>query len=183
VTQRPSPWTIALMFVTIASTAFGGGQKAQIRRATVERGWLTDDEFVQAIEIVELMPGANLVNLAVYIGERLGGPMGAVAGFLGVTITPFVIVLLVGWWYFSPYNVPALRGALAGCAAGAIGLTLANALELTTSHLRKPIELALIGLTALSVAVWHMHLLVLIAVMGGLGIANAVLATRKTRTA
>ena len=168
------------MFATIASTSFGGGQKAQIRRAAERRGWIDDKQFIEGLEVAELMPGANLVNLAIYIGGRMRGFPGAAAGFLGVTLPPFTIVLFVGWWYFSPYNVPATRAALAGCAAGAIGLTLANAIELTTAQGRHPVVLALIALTAFSVDALHMHLLVVLAVFGSFGIAWKALEARKS---
>ena len=129
------------------------------------------------------MPGANLVNLAVYIGGRLRGLPGSIVAMLGVTVPPFIIVLFVGWWYFSPYNVPALHAALAGCAAGAIGLTAANALELAQPHLREPVALVLIVLTAVAVGLLHLHLLAALALFGGLGIVRVLVAMRKAKPA
>jgi chromate transport protein ChrA len=105
------------------------------------------------------------------------------AGLLGVTVPPFFIVLLVGWWYFSPYNVPQLRSALAGCAAGAIGLTLANALELTAEQARHPVALGLIACSAFAVVILHWHLLLVLGLFGGLGMAAAVVAARKAKAA
>jgi len=175
--------SIAIVFATIASTSFGGGQKAQIRRAVESRGWIDDQHFVEGLEVAQLMPGANLVNLAVYIGGRLRGLPGAVVAMLGVTVPPFLIVLIVGWWYFSPYNVPALRAALAGCAAGAIGLTAANGLELAQPHVREPIALLLIALTAVAVGGLHLHLLPTLAIFGGLGIVRVLVAMRKAKPA
>jgi chromate transporter len=125
------------------------------------------------------MPGANLVNLAVYIGSRLRGFPGAVAAFLGVTIPPFAIVLLVGWWYFSPYNVPALHAALNGCAAGAIGLTLANAIELTGPERKSPFALVLVALSAVAVGYLRWNLVWTLLLFGGAGILQVVLARRK----
>jgi chromate transporter len=129
------------------------------------------------------MPGANLVNLAVYIGGRLRGIPGATAAFLGVTLPPFAIVLLVGWWYFSPYNVPAFHAALTGCAAGAVGLTLANAIELTGPEVRNPFALAIVTLTALAVGLLRLNLIWTLAIFGGAGIVAALLALRKKKAA
>lgn len=129
------------------------------------------------------MPGANLVNLAVYIGGRLRGLPGALVALLGVTVPPFIIVLLVGWWYFSPYNLPVFHNALAGCAAGAIGLTAANALELTRPFLRQPVALVLVALTAVAVGYFHLNLVPALLVFGGLGVAKMLVARSKEKAA
>jgi len=48
------------------------------RRMFVEqRRWLTEQEFVEMLSIAQLLPGANGVNMAVLIGYRLAGPLGA----------------------------------------------------------------------------------------------------------
>ena len=76
-------------------------------------------------------PGPNILNLALYCGQKVRGVPGAVAAFLGASIPPFIIVLIAGALYFKFASNPYVQGALRGCAAGALGLTIGNALELT----------------------------------------------------
>ena len=127
----PSLLAVALTFATISSTAFGGGQKASIRRQVVARGWMDHDRFMDGLELAQVMPGPNILNLAIYCGQKVRGIRGAVAAFLGASIPPFLIVLIAGALYFKYASNPYVHGGLRGCAVGALGLTLGNALELS----------------------------------------------------
>jgi chromate transporter len=168
-------------FGTIAMVSFGGGQKAAIRRAVVERrAWLSDDDFIEALELAELMPGANLVNLAVFIGHRLRGVRGALVATLAVCVPPFAIALGVAYAYFARIDVPLVGAALRGCAAAAVGLTIANAIELTLERRRDgPLGLALLAATAIAVGVFKLGLLPTFALFGGLGIWLAMVRSRR----
>jgi chromate transporter len=161
--------------------SFGGGQKAAIRRAVVERrAWLGDDDFIEALELAELMPGANLVNLAVFIGHRLRGVRGAVVAMLAVCLPPFAIALVAAYAYFARIDVPLVGAALRGCAAAAVGLTIANAVELTVERRRDgPLGLALLAVTAVAVGVFKLALLPTFALFGGLGIWLATVRARR----
>lgn len=169
------------MFATIALTSFGGGQKAQIRRACVERGWLTDQEFIEALELSQVMPGANIVNLAIYVGQRQRGLAGATVALLAGTVPPFFIVLLAGWWYLSPYDTPFTHRLLTGCAMGAIGLSVANAIDLTASQRTQWTSLAIVAAVAVLVGQFRMSLLPTLLVFGGLGIVLYELRQRKAK--
>lgn len=177
--KRASLVELFTVFATISLSSFGGGQKAQIRRACVSRGWLDDDEFIQALELAGVMPGANIVNLALYVGQQQRGTLGALVALLAGTVPPFFIILAAGWWYLSPYNTPFTHKLLTGCAVGAIGLTLANAIELTGNQRSQWTSLAIIAAVAVLVGQFHMHLLVTLFFFGGLGVLLYVLRKRK----
>jgi chromate transporter len=167
--RRPSLVEVARFFAVISATSFGGGQKASIRRDVVRVGkWMTDDEFIEGLEIAQIMPGPNILNLAVYCGQRARGLPGAIVAFLAASVPPFAIVLAAGALYFSKYNTPLVHAMLAGCAAGAVGLTLANAIELSADHRSAWIDLAFIAVTALAVSLLHLSLVLTLVVIGGL---------------
>lgn len=161
--------------------SFGGGQKAAIRRAVVERrAWLSEDDFIEALALAELMPGANLVNLAVFIGHRVRGAPGALVATLAVCLPPFAIALGVAVAYFARIDVPLVGAALRGCAAGAVGLTIANAIELTVERRRDGVlALALLAGTAVAVGAFKLALLPALAVFGGFGIWLATVRARR----
>ena len=53
---------------------------AWIRREVVHRrGWMGEREFVGGLALAQIVPGANGVNLAVFVGTTLRGPAGALA--------------------------------------------------------------------------------------------------------
>ena len=128
---RPSLTSIALAFASISATSFGGGQKASIRQQVLARGWMEGRRFPRRIGDRPVLPGPNLLNLAIYCGQKVRGVPGAIAAFFGASVPPFVIVLIAGALYFKYAANPFVAGALRGSAAGALGLTIGNALELT----------------------------------------------------
>lgn len=177
--DRPSLTGIALTFAAISSTAFGGGQKASIRLHVLSRGWMDGDRFMDGLEIAQVLPGPNILNLAVYCGQRVRGIPGAAAAFLGASIPPFVIVLISGALYFKFASDPYVHGALRGCAAAALGLTIGNALELTWDERTEWIRLILVAVTALAVSFLKMPLLLVLVLFGGIGIVHESMHSRK----
>ncbi|HEY6325747.1 MAG TPA: chromate transporter [Candidatus Cybelea sp.] len=178
---RPSLPSIALTFAAISSTAFGGGQKASVRQQVISRGWMDHDCFMDGLEISQILPGPNILNLALYCGQRVRGVPGAVAAFLGASIPPFIIVLIAGALYFKFSANPYVQGALRGCAAGALGLTVGNALQLAWDERSDWTRIVLLAVTALTVSLLHMPLLLVLVVFGGIGIVHQYVKTRRPK--
>jgi chromate transporter len=64
--------TIFLVFLRIGLVSFGGGLFGWIHREVVaKRGWLTDDEFFSGLALAQVLPGTNVSNMTVIIGQRL----------------------------------------------------------------------------------------------------------------
>jgi chromate transporter len=179
VEARPSLTSIGLTFATIAATSFGGGQKAAIRQQVLARKWIDSDNFLEGLEIAQVLPGPNLLNLAIFCGQKARGIPGAMAAFFGVSIPPFIIVLIAGALYFKFASNPFVHGGLRGCAAGALGLTLGNALELTWDERKSWLSVVLVVATALAVSLLRMPLLPVLAIFGGAGVLGEWLRTRK----
>lgn len=180
---RPSLAGIALAFAAISSTSFGGGQKASIRRQVVSRGWMDQEVFMDGLELAQVLPGPNILNLAIYCGQKARGIPGAVAAFLGASIPPFAIILIAGALYFKFASNPYVHGGLRGCAVGALGLTLGNAFELSWDERTDWVRILLLVLTAVVVSVFRMPLLLVLVVFGGIGIVHEYLRSRRKPTA
>lgn len=140
---------------------------------------MDQERFMDGLEIAQVLPGPNVLNLALYCGQRVRGVPGAVAAFFGASIPPFVIVLAAGALYFKYATNPYVHGALRGCAAGALGLTIGNALELTWDERDEWIRIVLLVATALTVSLLKMPLLLVLIVFGGAGIIHEYLRTRR----
>jgi chromate transporter len=179
--SKPSLLSVALTFAAISSTAFGGGQKASIRHQVVSKGWMDNDVFMDGLELAQVLPGPNILNLAIYCGQRVRGVAGAIAAFLGASVPPFIIVLVAGALYFKYSSNPYVHGALRGCAVGALGLTLGNALELSWDERGDWLRIVLLILTALAVSILKMPLLVTLVLFGGIGMAREYSKSRKAK--
>ncbi len=141
------------------------------------------DGFMDGLEIAQVLPGPNILNLAIYCGQKVRGVPGAIAAFLGASVPPFVIVLIAGALYFKFAANPFVQGALRGCAAGALGLTIGNALELTWDERASWSRIALLVVTALTVSFLRMPLLLVLVLFGGAGIVHEYAADAQARTA
>lgn len=121
----PSTREILLVFLKIGALAFGGvySMLAFFQRELVEkRGWLTDDEFAEAVSIGQMTPGPPIVNTGVYIGYSLGGTRGALAATAGLVIPGFFIVLGLGVVYMKFKSLPFVAPVLKGVGAAVVGL-------------------------------------------------------------
>src|SRR6478736_675383 len=106
---------IFLTFLAIGGISFGGGVVAYLRNSLVaSKRWLDKEEFLAALEISQAMPGLIATNMSVIVGDRLRGPAGSVAAFLGMTLPGSIIVFLLGLFYASHQGNPLVGSVLAG---------------------------------------------------------------------
>ena len=117
--------SIAGAFNHVALASFGGGLGAWSREVVVVRKqWLSDEQFLSAMTMCRIMPGANQVNLAVFVGAMMRGGVGAVAAVVGLCVVPVALILTLGFVYFTFKEIPAVKGALHGASAAAVALTV-----------------------------------------------------------
>ena len=127
---QPTLLELAITFNHIALASFGGGLSAWSREVVVvEKKWMSDEEFLSALTMCRILPGANQVNLAVFVGTKFRGIPGAIAAAIGLTLVPVLIILALGYAYFQFHHLPALQNILKGAAAAAVALTLSMALK------------------------------------------------------
>jgi chromate transporter len=162
---------LALTFLKIAMVSLGGGMSAWALRVLVEeRRWLTEEEFLGALTLCRILPGANQVNLAVHVGTRYRGVAGATAALAGLTLVPLLIVLVLGGLYFRHHQVPALKDSMSGLVAAAAGMTLAVAVKLAGQYRRDPVALVLAVAAFIGMGVLRWPLLVVLGVLAPIGL-------------
>lgn len=134
---RPSLAELALTFNHISLASFGGGLSAWSREVVVvEKKWMSDEEFLSVLTMSRILPGANQVNVAIFVGSRFLGLSGAIAAVFGLTFLPAVLILILGAAYFHYSHLPDLQNSLKGAAAGAVALTLSMAYKTGRKCLR-----------------------------------------------
>ena len=119
-----------LLFSQLGLSSFGGGVSAWMHRAFVERrGWLADAEFSAALALARIMPGVNVVNLAVLIGQRLRSAPGAAVAALGLLVGPSLAAIGLTVAYDALAGSAVLHAAIEGAAAAAAGPLIAMGLS------------------------------------------------------
>jgi chromate transporter len=117
--------SIFRVFFMIGAFSFGGGLVGWIHRETVsKRGWLTDEQFLSGLALGQVLPGANVTNVAVYIGQLLRGWVGACTALLAVLTGPFFLVIALASVYNDAIKIPGFHSAMDGIAAAAVGIVM-----------------------------------------------------------
>src|SRR5713226_1987520 len=112
---------LAIAFLKVALYGIGGGGGlVWARRIAVEqRQWISEHDFADIVSLCQFMPGPNIVGIAVCIGTKLRGSIGAITAVAGFLVIPWVIGFSIGVWYLQQAHHPMLQHILGGVAATA----------------------------------------------------------------
>jgi len=185
VTQdRPQPRSLSDLFFSFSLLALQGfgGVLAIVQRELVEKKrWLTREEFLEDWAAAQIMPGPNVVNLSLMIGDRYFGLRGAMTALAGMLTFPLLVVLALALVYAQFADNPQVAGALRGMGAVAAGLITATGLKLMGALKKHPLGLAAcIALGAATFVAIALMRWPLPYVLFGLGGVSCALTYRKT---
>lgn len=128
--QPQSKTDLFVSFSKLALQGFGGVLAIVQRELVEEKQWLTQEEFLEDWAVAQILPGPNVVNLSLMIGDRYFGFKGALAALAGMLAFPLVIVLVLAALFGGVADTPAAQGALRGMGAVAAGLIAATGIKL-----------------------------------------------------
>ena len=86
------------------------------------RGWMNDDEFLDLVGAVNLLPGPNSTELAIHIGRRQAGTAGLVVAGACFILPSMLLVLACAWAYVRYGRLPAVLGAWKGAQAAVVAV-------------------------------------------------------------
>jgi chromate transporter len=139
-------------FTRLSMMGFGGVLPIAQRELVERQRWLSAAEFAELLSIGQVLPGPNVVNLSLMVGDRFFGLRGAVVAVLGMVGAPMAVVLALAALYHGLADVPQVAGAVRGMGAVSAGLIGAMGLKLMPTLARNPLERALWVPVAVSAA-------------------------------
>ena len=113
-------------FTWLALQGFGGVLGVAQRVLVERRRWLTHEQFVELLAVGQVLPGPNVINMALMLGDRFFGLRGALVAVAGMLFVPLFIVLGLAAIYAEFSRVAFVAGALRGMGAVAAGLVIAT---------------------------------------------------------
>ncbi|PLV57191.1 chromate transporter [Thermotoga sp. SG1] len=163
-------WYLAFVFLKVGFLSFGGGWTivGVLKEELVSRGFLTLEEFSQAVSIAQMTPGPVAINLATYTGYKFFGLAGAVLNtlaFLGAPILVLSFAILLG--KYLKFQRKRLMKALEGVTTALMIVTLFSLM----GSIRSPIMI-IFGVIAFLCSFMKVHPLVIIF---GCGLVGALL--------
>ncbi len=164
-------------FTWLALQGFGGVLAVVQRELVEKKKWLTNEEFIEDWAVAQILPGPNVVNLSLMIGDRYFGLRGALVALAGMLLFPLILVLLVSVAFAGVAELPAAQGALRGMGAVAAGLITATGLKLIgalrLNVMGLPVCWGLASVTFVAIALWRVPLVWVLLCVGGVACAWA----------
>jgi chromate transporter len=172
-----SPGALFWACTRLAMQGFGGVLPVAQRELVDRLRWLTAAEFLALLSVAQVLPGPNIVNLGLMLGDRWFGWRGALAACTGLLLAPLVVVLLLAAAALQWQHLAPVAGALRGMGVVAAALVLSTAYKLATgvrpSALGLPAVVVLASLTVLALAVLRWPLPAVVLGLGGAAVALA----------
>lgn len=95
---------LKLFFSTLYLSAFtfGGGYvivSLMKKKFCDEYHWIDEQEMIDLVAIAQTSPGAIAVNGAIVLGYKIAGIIGILISVIATVIPPFVIIIIVSFFY------------------------------------------------------------------------------------
>jgi chromate transporter len=172
--QGPTALGLFAIFARIGLTSFGGGLSGWLLRTFVQDyRWLTEEEFLNGLAIAQALPGVNVANMAVWIGYRLRGSVGAFASLAGITIPPAIVIIVLAAVFSSLRNFELTHVALTGAGAAAIGLSLVMGITAARRVPQRALPIAVMVATFVAVALLRVPLIWVVLIGSPISVALA----------
>lgn len=164
-------FNMLITFAKIGAFTFGGGY-AMIpiiqEEVVTKKAWIDENEFLDAIAVVQGSPGPIAVNTSIYVGYRVKGLSGALVALLGTVLPSFLIILLIAMFFYQYRDNPILDKVFLGIRPSIVALIASAVYKLTLSA-RLGYKKLLISLLAVISIVFLNISPILLVVLGAVG--------------
>ena len=171
---------IFAVFFKIGLFTIGGGYAMLpiIQKEVVEtKGWMSDEEFLDAVSLTNSLPGPLAINAATFVGYRVCNVKGALSAVLGAASPGVIIILIVAMVFNNITEYPVVQYVFDGIRPAVVALILYAVIKLAKSAKITECFNWLIALAAvIAIAVFGLHPIIVIvaAALYGLFIRGAV---------
>ncbi|MEO0728810.1 MAG: chromate efflux transporter [Pseudomonadota bacterium] len=138
----------------IGLLSFGGpaGQIALMHRVYVdEKQWLTEQQYLSALNFCMLLPGPEAMQLATYVGWRRGGMIGGLISGLLFVLPGAAVVLALAAIYAAFGDVPLVEAIFVGIKAAVLAIVLEALLKVARRALKLNSDFLIAGLAFVAI--------------------------------
>jgi chromate transporter len=168
-----SLWNLFYSFLKVGSFSFGGAYSLipLIEKEVVSNHqWITNDEFLKVLGMVEIFPGAISIKFATYTGYKVAGIPGAIVANVGNLFTP--VLLIIFSTYFINYieNNTYLVKSFTAIKYAIAGMIVAVMFQYVFKNGVGYKEIIFLSMGIILYAVFKLHPIAVIAISAILGI-------------
>ena len=139
--SKPTLLESLKLWTKIGLLSFGGpaGQIALMHRELVEkRDWLTEQQFLNALNFCMLLPGPEAMQLATYAGWKNHGEKGGLIAGLLFVIPGAMVILALSLVYAVYGKVPLVEAAFLGIKAAVLAIVLEALIKVSKRASKTP---------------------------------------------
>ena len=164
---------IFLVFFKIGAFTIGGGYAMLpiIQKEVEKKGWMNEEEFLDAISLTNSLPGPLATNSATFVGYRVAGTAGSVAAVLGAISPSVIIILVVAAIFNNLMAYPIVGHIFNGIRPAVVALIVYSIIKLAKTAKLKEYGnwvVALLGFVAVAFLNLHPIVVVICAALYGL---------------
>ena len=178
--QPVSRWNLFTGFCLVGMLGFGGIAAALFHVVVERRRWFTAEEYASTLGLGQVLPGANLINLATMIGDRFQGFTGAVLALSGLLMIPLIILVGLASLYDLFANLPDVQSGIKAAAAGAVGLTWGTGFKLARTILKSPVAIGVAVMSFVAIGILRLPMVATILALAPIAIGAGFLRERRS---
>jgi chromate transporter len=95
-----------------------------MHRETVGACWVTSEEFADALAVGNALPGPIAPQVSAFVGYKLAGLPGAIAGAAGTVVPTTILMLVMVVFFFGIKDSPTVSAMLKAVRPVVVGLLL-----------------------------------------------------------
>jgi chromate transporter len=160
------------VWARIGVLSFGGpaGQIALLHKEVVEqREWLSEQEFLRALNFCMLLPGPEAMQLATYCGWKLHGQKGGLAAGLLFVLPGACLILALSILYALVGNVPLVQALFWGVKAAVVAIVFEALLKISKKALKRKLDWILAALAFVALFFFGLPFLLVVAAAAMVG--------------
>jgi chromate transporter len=155
---------LAVLFLRLGTTAFGGpaAHIAMMHTEVVEkRRWLSEQEFLDMLGAVNLIPGPNSTEMAIHVGRARRGWPGLLISGTCFIVPAAIMVSLIAWAYVTYRQLPQTEAVFYGLKPVVLAVVIQALITLGCKAVKTPL-LAICGLVAAALALREVNELLIL---------------------
>ncbi|MDF1500109.1 MAG: chromate transporter [Anaerolineales bacterium] len=123
-------WTLFSIFLKVNLLTTSGPASSGLLYSEAVGNLMSHEEFIEAVGYSSVLPGSDAIQLAMFIGYRVGGIPGALVAFIGAVLPPTVIMLSLAAVLNQLRGEAWIGGFVRGLAPALAALLLITAYQL-----------------------------------------------------
>lgn len=134
-------YALFAVFFKISAITIGGGMvmiPVMEKEFLDKRKWLTRDDMLDTVALVQSMPGVIAVNMALMIGYRVAKLPGAMVAAFAVVIPPFLTILVIAFFFKTLSGNEKVSEIFCGVRAATSALILISVIKMGKKVLKNP---------------------------------------------